>query len=519
MVRVVAGSDLAFRPALTAGLCYIVAVLACFWPTLMGMVDIWSRSDTFAHGFLVGPISAWLVWRQREGLAGIAARPVPWVLPLMLPLGFAWVLAELAEVRVVAQLAMVAILPVGLWAILGHALIQRLAFPLGFLFLSVPIGEGLIPPMMEFTAWATVWLVEASGVPVYREGLLFTLPTGVWSVVEACSGVRYLIASFTLGLLYAYLTYRSLARRVLFALAALLVPVIANALRAYFIVMLGHLTNGKLATGVDHLLYGWVFFGLVMLLLFWLGGIWREDTEHPRVASPTESGDAPAPLSRLFITCCGAILMAAMWPALAHMRQATLSPVVAEAPPAPPALASWEVGGAQPWRWQPVREANVLRTQAVYRFGGEPVVLYLDRLDPGLEGAELVAMPSRLLGEGESSRLLRQSAQAAPVGVTAGRINQFSVADGHDRLRVWYWYQIGSRATGGAVNAKILEAWEKLRGSGVTQARIIVVTREDSLAAGAVDTATERLARFLGHAGPVIENTVAGEAASGASRE
>jgi len=372
MARVVAGYDLTFRPALAAGLCYIALVLACYWPTFMSMVDTWSRSDTFAHGFLVGPISAWLVWRQREVLAATPVVPAPWVLPLVLPAGFAWLLADLAGVQVVAQLAMVAILPIGLWAILGHAQMWRLAFPVGFLFLAVPIGEGLIPPMMEFTAWATVWLVEASGVPVYREGLLFTLPTGVWSVVEACSGVRYLIASFTLGLLYAYLTYRSPLRRVLFALAALVLPVIANALRAYFIVMLGHLTNGKLATGVDHLLYGWVFFGLVMLLLFWLGGIWREDTDTPRgtVAAPHPSGSAP--LSRLTVTCCCAILTAALWPALAQTRQATLPAATASAPAPPAAQPSWSTGVDYPWRWEPARADNVLRTRAVYRLGGEP---------------------------------------------------------------------------------------------------------------------------------------------------
>ena len=70
------------------------------------------------------------------------------------------------------------------------------------------MGEDLVPPMMDLTAATTVWLVKLTGIPVYREGLYFTLPSGDWSVVEACSGVRYLIASFTLGLLYAHLSYR-----------------------------------------------------------------------------------------------------------------------------------------------------------------------------------------------------------------------------------------------------------------------------------------------------------------------
>ncbi len=98
-------------------------------------------------------------------------------------------------------------------------------------------------------------------------------------MVEGCSGLRYLIASITLGVLYAYLTYRSWKRRLLFSIAAMIVPIFANSGRAYMIVMIAHLSDMKLALGVDHYIYGWVFFGIVMLLLFWIGSFWREDDQ------------------------------------------------------------------------------------------------------------------------------------------------------------------------------------------------------------------------------------------------
>ena len=141
----------------------------------------------------------------------------------------------------------------------------------------MPFGEALIPPLIDFTADFTVTALQLTGIPVYREGSFFTIPSGNWSVVEACSGLRYLIASFTLGALYAYLTYRSLKRRLIFIALSVIVPIIANGVRAYLIVMTGHLSDMSLAVGIDHLIYGWVFFGLVMLLLFWAGSFWRED--------------------------------------------------------------------------------------------------------------------------------------------------------------------------------------------------------------------------------------------------
>lgn len=265
-------------PVLAAGVC--LAVLAIYLPTFASMVAIWMVSDTFAHGFLIAPISLWLVWRDRARLAQIPVAPCYPALVLVLGAAALWLIAHLVSVQVVQQIAVVSVLIAALWTLLGTAMVRALMFPLGFLFLAVPMGIGLEPPMMDLTAEYTVWLVRLSGVPVYRENLFFMLPSGNWSVVEACSGVRYLIASFTLGLLYAYLSYRSPWRRGLFVLAAIIVPIVANVLRAYGIVMIGHLSDMQLATGVDHLIYGWVFFGVVMLLLFWIGGFWQESDQE-----------------------------------------------------------------------------------------------------------------------------------------------------------------------------------------------------------------------------------------------
>ena len=78
--------------------------------------------------------------------------------------------------------------------------------------------------MREKTADFVVLALQATGIPVYREGLWFVIPSGQWSVVDACSGVRYLIASFMVGSLFAYLNYRSLRRRAVFVLVSILLP-------------------------------------------------------------------------------------------------------------------------------------------------------------------------------------------------------------------------------------------------------------------------------------------------------
>ncbi len=271
---------------LLPGVLALALLLLLFKDTGHAMVSIWMRSETFAHAFLVPPISLWLVWRRRAALALLPLRPAPWFLVPIAAACLLWLLGELAGVNAATQFALVCLFVLAVPALFGTAIAREILFPLLFLFFSVPIGEFLVPVMMEGTADFTVLALRASGIPVYREGLNFIIPSGNWSVVEACSGVRYLIASFMVGTLFAYLNYRSARRRMIFMVVSVIVPVVANWLRAYLIVMLGHLSSNTLAVGADHLLYGWVFFGVVILVMFVVGARWSE----PENAVPTGAG-------------------------------------------------------------------------------------------------------------------------------------------------------------------------------------------------------------------------------------
>ena len=261
---------------LLPGLVLLGVVLWLMRDTAISMVEIWRRSETFTHAFLVPPISLWLVWRRREAIAAASPRPMPWVLLLVIGACLTWLLGELATVAAASQFALVGLLVLIVPALFGWAVTRELLFPLGFLFFAVPFGEFLVPTMINYTADFTIAALRWTGIPVYREGNDFVIPSGNWSVVEACSGVRYLIASLMVGTLFAYLNYRSMARRLLFIGVAILVPIVANWLRAYMIVMIGHLSGNRLAVGADHLLYGWVFFGIVIGLMFWIGARWAE---------------------------------------------------------------------------------------------------------------------------------------------------------------------------------------------------------------------------------------------------
>ena len=256
-----------WRPTLMALGLLLFWIFFWYWDTLSAMAVIWARSDTYTHGLIVPPIALWLVWRERAQLAHYQPQSAGWlILPLAL-IVFMWLLGQLTAVNALTQFAVIAAIILAIMSLLGMRLSARLAFPLAFLLFAVPVGDFMMPKLMEWTANFTVLALRASGIPVYREGLQFVIPSGNWSVVEACSGIRYIIASVTVGTLFAYLNYTSLKRRLIFVAVSFFVPILANWLRAYMMVLLGHFSGYKLAVGVDHLIYGWVFFGVVMMAI------------------------------------------------------------------------------------------------------------------------------------------------------------------------------------------------------------------------------------------------------------
>src|SRR3954469_17633017 len=124
-------------------------VVASYASTGRAMASIWLRSDTFAHGLIVPPITLWLVWRMRHELSALTPRPAWWSLGLVAAVGCLWLLGEVAAVNSVSQFALTALVVAAVIAVLGTTVARRLAFPLGFLFFAVPMGDFIMPQLME----------------------------------------------------------------------------------------------------------------------------------------------------------------------------------------------------------------------------------------------------------------------------------------------------------------------------------------------------------------------------------
>lgn len=483
--------------ALTLGVLLILA--GVFWPTFYSMVEIWERSETFTHGYLIFPISAWLLWRQRDELAQVQPRPELGGLILLAAAGAGWLLADVGSVNVVAQYAFIVMLIAAVWALLGWRFVRAAFFPLMFLFFAVPVGEFLIQPLMGVTADFTVAMLQATGIPVYREGTFFSIPSGDWSVVEACSGLRYLIASVTLGVLYAYLTYRSTKRRLLFTLAAIAVPIFANSGRAYMIVMIGHLSGMEHAVGVDHLIYGWVFFGFVMLLLFWIGSFWRED-DQPQSAASSSQAAAGAPPRPVLPMAVLALVVIGLWPAYAAWLNSRPLPAMLELQVE--SAAGWQPDAALT-TWQPHWIGADRQLRQSYVRAGRQVMLALDYYVTQRQGAELINSQNFMTPQtGSQWANVGERIASVEIGGQPRQVRQTRLRGNNgQRLLVWQWNLINRRPMVNDHLAKLVLAFDRMRLKRDDGLSVLIATPYD---AAEHATAVATLAQFAADMEPAI---------------
>ena len=444
-------------------LAVFVWLVAWYWPTASQIAGIWERSDTYAHGMVVIPVFIWLVWRKRHAVGGLTPQPVAWMAIPVALMGFAWLLGSMVNVDGLTHFALISMIVLGFAGMLGWRLARMLLFPLLFLLFGLPIGDFLLPTLMHYTAEFTVFALRLSGVPVFQEGLYFVIPTGRWSVVEACSGLRYMHASLFVGALYAYLNYVSLKRRLLFMLVALIVPIVANWIRAYLTVMIGHLFGSEFVQGFIHIVYGWVFFGVVIVVLFWIGSLWREDggpVPTPSASAAVGSRDG----IRRWLAMLPFLAVSAAYPlALAHLER-PVEPFSVTLD-APAAQSGWEAVEDDVLAYLPNYSGHRGEMFQAYRrlADGATVGLYIAYYAEQREDAEMVAWQNRLRGrEGSGSWIqLGIGRDQMPVGT----IGQTLLRRSDDRrIAIWHWYWTDQRVLASDVLAKGRLALDHLTG-------------------------------------------------------
>lgn len=247
------------------------AILGLYGPVLLRLWSDWMTDANYAHGILVPPFVAWLIWRRRWDLRLLRRRPSyagAWIVAASLVL---FLLGHAAFEFFLTRISLLGVLAGVVVQLYGWRHLRVGLFPLCLLALAIPLPALVVNeiafPMQLLASRFGVATLDVLSIPAVREGNIIRLERATLEVAEACSGIRSLISLGTLALVYGYLGRQALPVRGALALAVLPVVILANGLRVAGAGVAAHAWGPEAAAGFLHSFSGWLFFGCAFLML------------------------------------------------------------------------------------------------------------------------------------------------------------------------------------------------------------------------------------------------------------
>lgn len=240
---------------------------------MRSLFQVWGTDAEFAHGILIPPIVAYLLWVRREQLK-IAKKEKGWTLGLIVTfIGCILLILTCLSSSLLLGSVSLALSLMGLVGYLwGRECFRIVLLPLSVLILMAPIPSYIFGELSwhlkVHSSSISSMILRSIGIPVYQDGNLLRLPNYILEVREACSGTRSLFALLALAVVLGISAERKWWKRFLLAATAPLLAVSANVTRIVGTGVIARYHGNLAASESLHSAWGIVvFLGAVVLLL------------------------------------------------------------------------------------------------------------------------------------------------------------------------------------------------------------------------------------------------------------
>ncbi|MFC1877173.1 exosortase/archaeosortase family protein [Thermodesulfobacteriota bacterium] len=248
--------------------------VAAYLPVFQILFKKWVSSEEYNHAFLTLPIIIYMIWVKRFQLVERQVQYSPFGLFIVVLATLAYYFAMLTQVHTIITLSMFLTILGVLIYLAGVNSIKELFTPLLLLLILIPIPDQLYIkltfPLQLKVSQASEVIVTILGVPLYREGNIMNIPEKSFEVVEACSGLRSIIALLTLSLIMGYFMLKKKYAKVILFIASIPTAIAVNIVRVTVMILLFHFFRIDLTKGILHNVTGLMVFGIALITLFTL---------------------------------------------------------------------------------------------------------------------------------------------------------------------------------------------------------------------------------------------------------
>lgn len=435
--------------------------LLIYHQTAAGIAARWSPQGGYSHGWLIIGIVIWALWQQRrDAFLPMSGRRWPWLV-VVLGASLVWLFASLVTVQIVQQLALLVILVVLPFIVLGFRGGLRVSGALSLLVFVIPIWDDAAPILQNLTTRAMDVCLDVSRIPAFIVGNQVNIPSGQFRIASGCSGLHFFVSGLALASMYSYLYLRQWRHRILLVAITVIVAILANWGRVYAVILAGHLTDMQhFLVTVDHYYFGWVLFGVSMIPVFFLA-VRLERAEEHLADSPDPKlkqtrlirGSAWVPLFALVSISIGP----AAYPAVLKNAESRIWSAV-QFPP----VAGWTRSTANASDWRPDFHDAESEIGWIYRRGEDAVVVWLMYYPTQTTGPELIFYANRLFDEDRWRKIRPSVSRSAGLKPPVHSVELVGRNDVVRRLT--FWYEVGGRVTTDRWAAKALQIPAMLEG-------------------------------------------------------
>jgi exosortase len=270
-----------------------VLLLAAYWPTILSFPPTWSASYN-EHGFLLGALVVWLLWRDRDRMFRLSGTPMSDLLPVVGLLSIVWLFAVIMSVQVVHQGLFVMLATAWAFAVFGSGVRVPVLSMAATLSLAIPVWGLIVPILQRATVLASGGATRLAGITAVIGYDTIAIRSGTFLVEEGCAGLNYLMGAVALGAFYALIFSRRWQTQLKIVALAAAMSIVGNWIRVTVLIFLGEATAMQSPYIEDHLWQGWAIFTLLMIPTYFLARRIeiRDDRRFSSMAETADGDDA-----------------------------------------------------------------------------------------------------------------------------------------------------------------------------------------------------------------------------------